>query len=76
LKSLITPNGHGSACIASGSKEVAVSQLFLLLQKAPVNLLSRTQLFLLCIAPCVARERYEPRLCVALFRSVRSAPTI
>jgi hypothetical protein len=32
-----------------------VSQLFLLPQKAPANLLSRTQLFLLCIRAIVAR---------------------
>ena len=51
LMSLVKRTSHGSACIASGSEEVAVSQLFLLPQKAPVNLLSRTQLFLLCIAP-------------------------
>jgi hypothetical protein len=49
VNSASTPNDHGSACTASGSKEIAVSQLFLLPQKTPVNLLSISGRFLLCI---------------------------
>ena len=65
---------RGSACIASGSKEIAVSQLFLLPQKAPVNLLSRTQLFLLCIVRCFCPATFASVVCAFCCPAVFAAP--
>jgi hypothetical protein len=69
-----TPNDHGSACIASGSEEVAVSQLFLLPRNLRVNLLSRTQLFLLCIVRCFCPATFASVVCAFCCPAVFAAP--